>query len=135
MATKKFRGNYKSLAKIGAFVISQAKLVGLNDQDIYNVQLAVDEACSNIIEHAYGGENIGDIVCTCSAYPNQLEILLIDHGQKFNPQQVKRPKVGAPIDEYGPRGAGLYLIKNIMDDVDFEFFEGETRLRMIKNKN
>lgn len=134
MATKKFPGNYKNLAKIGDFVISQARKAGLNDQDIYNVQLAVDEACTNIIEHAYGGEDVGDINCTCLASPNRLEVILIDSGDKFNPDLIKKPQVGVPLNKFGPRGAGLYLIKNLMDDVKFEFGDGETVLHMIKTK-
>lgn len=136
MVTRTFPGVFSSLAKIASFVETQAESAGLNDQDVYSVQLAVDEACSNIIEHAYGGEGLGDIVCTCIAQREGLEIILVDHGKVFNPDRVPPPKVGAPLEELGSRGAGVFLMKKLMDKVDFEFDadSGKTTLTMFKNK-
>ena len=58
MKSATFPGRFKSLAKISKFVIEAAKKAGLDDKAIYAVELAVDEAASNIIEHAYGGDVI-----------------------------------------------------------------------------
>ena len=65
MTTTVFPGRYESLSAIRDFVVNVAKGAGFKDFDLYAVELAVDEACSNIIEHAYGGENKGDIELTC----------------------------------------------------------------------
>ena len=134
MVVKIFRGEYKNLAKIGKFVVSQAKKAGLTEKDIYNVQLAVDEACTNIIEHAYGGEGIGDIECDCVVSHELIKIVLTDRGSHFNPDSVPDPNVGVPLKKFGPRGAGLYLIKNLMDEIKFEFSDHGTRLSMVKTK-
>lgn len=135
MPKKVFPGSYSSLAKIADFVIKQADSAGLNEKEIYQVQLAVDEACSNIIEHGYGGEGKGDIRIECKISTKGLEILLKDKGRKFNPDHVSEPKQGVPLDEVGYRGAGLFLMKKMMDEVNFEFQkQGVTILRMFKNK-
>jgi len=74
MPSKKFPGKYSNLEKISDFVAKNAQSAGLNEQDVYSVQLAVDEACANIIEHGYEGENKGDIECVCEIVEGEAEI-------------------------------------------------------------
>ncbi|MBA3073725.1 MAG: ATP-binding protein, partial [Anaerolineae bacterium] len=64
MPTKTFPGVYASLTEIADFVKDSAKVIGFNPADLFSLETAVDEAVSNIIEHAYEGEGKGEIVCT-----------------------------------------------------------------------
>lgn len=135
MPTITLPGSFDSLSKISEFVVGAAQAAGLNDAAIYAVDLAVDEACSNIIEHAYQGEGKGEIICTCEILDDGLKIILRDNGRPFHPEKVPAPNTGVPLKEVHPRGAGLYLIRKMMDEVDFEFNRkmGNT-LTMIKRK-
>jgi anti-sigma regulatory factor (Ser/Thr protein kinase) len=135
LAEKKFSGVFANLANISNFVVENAEAAGLNEKAVYAVQLAVDEACTNIIEHAYGGEGKGDIWIKCEVRTGGLEVEIRDKGKPFNPEKVPKPKVGIPLEEFGPRGAGVFLMRKLMDDVQFEFFEKETVLRMMKRKS
>lgn len=133
MATAKFPGQFKSLAGIRKFVYDAASAAGFSDKEIYAVELAVDEACSNIIEHAYGGEGKGEITCTCNNLNNGLEIILKDYGDAFDPSIVATPDFSVEMGQLKPRGAGLFLIRNMMDDVDFKFSKKNgNQLRMVK---
>ena len=135
MATAKFSGRFESLAGIRKFVFQAASNAGFDEKEIYAVELAVDEACSNIIEHAYGGEGKGDIECTCNDLNGGLEIILKDDGKPFDPSAVSQPDFSVALEEIKPRGAGLFLIRNMMDDVDFEFLQKDGNvLRMVKRK-
>ena len=135
MATAKFSGRFESLAGIRKFVSEAASNAGFDDKDIYAVELAVDEACANIIEHAYGGEGKGEIICTCNDINIGLEIILRDDGKRFDPEGVSPPDFSVELDKLEPRGAGLFLIRNMMDDVDFKFSkETGNELRMVKRK-
>ncbi|NIV11416.1 MAG: histidine kinase [Aliifodinibius sp.] len=135
MPSKIFPGKFSSLEKISDFVTKHADASGLDENATYAVQLAVDEACSNIIEHAYGGEGQGDIECACNILDDGLEIILRDTGKPFNPKDVQQIKIGVPIEELGSRGAGIYLIKKLMDEVIFEFSKNEgTTLKLKKKK-
>ena len=135
MATAKFSGRFESLAGIRKFVSEAASNAGFDDKDIYAVELAVDEACSNIIEHAYGGEGKGEIICTCNDINIGLEIILRDDGKRFDPEGVSPPDFSVELDKLEPHGAGLYLIRNMMDDVDFKFSkDAGNELRMVKRK-
>jgi serine/threonine-protein kinase RsbW len=135
MASKTFPGNYSSLDPISKFIAEEAELAGLDENTVYSIQLAVDEACTNIIEHAYGGEGVGDIVCICSSDPSAFEVELRDKGQSFDPKSIQDPDVGVPLENLKSRGAGVFLMNKLMDEVSFDFTNvGETRLKMLKKK-
>ena len=116
-------GRFESLAQIADFVTQAAREAGLNDDDVFHVEMAVDEACSNIIEHAYD-QTKGNIELTCGVpEPGNLKIVIRDHGRPFNPEVVPPPNLGQTVDLEAMQagGLGLYFMRKLMDDVRFEF--------------
>ncbi len=133
--TATFPARLDSLAAIGGFVTRAAEAAGLNARAVYAVQLAVEEACSNIIEHAYGGEGRGDIECTCIVNNNGLTVVLRDYGRPFNPASVPKPDLYASLEDRNAGGLGFYLIHQLMDQVHFEFTpDSGNVLTMVKCK-
>ncbi len=120
MASSIFPGRLENLARIDEFVAQGAKLAGLDEDDIYSVRVAVEEACSNIIEHAYGGEGNGDILCTVCPNENGLTITLLDHGRPFDPRCVPPPNLHADLKHRKEGGLGLYFMQALMDEVDYQ---------------
>ena len=136
MLSKKFSGVFESLADSSDFIVRKAEAAGLNDTDVYSVQLAVDEACTNIIEHAYGGEGIGDITIACKITDAGLEIMIKDQGDVFDPSDVPDLDATLPLSEVTSRGAGIFLMRKLMDEVGYDFENKEcTVLKMRKNKS
>lgn len=119
--TRVFPGRFDSLSKISGFVVDAAGAAGLDADAVYAVEMAVDEACTNIIEHAYGGEGQGDIECTCQINHNELTVTLRDYGCPFEPSDVPEPDIDAALEDRQEGGLGLYLIQKLMDEVHFEF--------------
>jgi serine/threonine-protein kinase RsbW len=135
MLTKEFPGRFDSLCDIAEFVQQAAQETGLSDFDTYAVETAVDEACSNIIEHAYGGEDKGTIECVLDPRPDALTIILKDHGKSFDPTLIKPPDLRCPLEERKDHGLGLYFIYQWMDRVSFSC-EGDLNvLTMVKRKH
>jgi serine/threonine-protein kinase RsbW len=135
MVTENFPSRFESLAGIRDFVNLAAKDAGFNEKEIYAVELAVDEACANIIEHAYDGEGKGQIECTCNDINGGLEIIIKDDGKPFDPDSVTSPDFSVDLEDLLPRGAGLFIIRNLMDDVSFTFSKNKGNiLRMVKRK-
>lgn len=131
--SRSFSARYSNLASIAQFVRNEAAQAGLDEAAIYQVEMAVDEACSNIIEHAYGGEGKGDIDCTCKQDAAGLIIILKDKGGPFNPDQVGRPLVDSSLEERESHGLGLFFIREWMDQVNFEFSPtGGNTLTLVK---
>jgi serine/threonine-protein kinase RsbW len=96
---------------------------------VYAVELAVDEACANIIEYGYGGECQEQIECTCYIAPDRLTITLKDCGIYFNPNSVSPPDLKAPLEEREVGGLGLYFIHQLMDEVHYHTLPDETDKR------
>jgi serine/threonine-protein kinase RsbW len=131
----KIAGKYENLTKICDFVTDWAVDAGFDERGVHAVQMAVDEACSNIIEHAYGGEDKGDIYLQCRLLENGLKVTIQDQGAPFDPQTVSPPKIHAPLEERGDGGLGLFLMKQLMDDVTFDFDDRGNTLVMVKNRD
>jgi serine/threonine-protein kinase RsbW len=135
MKTETYPGNYTSLEPISQFVIQAAQDAGLNEHEIYQVELAVDEACCNIIDHAYGGENRGDMQCSVEIGDGKLTVTLKDRGRPFDPASVPQPVFNVPIQKLKKRGVGVYLMHKIMDELRYETSpENGNTLVMVKRK-
>ena len=133
--TATFPARFDSLAAIGECVTRAAEAAGLDARAVYAVQLAVDEACANIIEHAYGGEGRGDIECTCIVNNNGLTVILRDNGRPFDPTSVPEPDLCASLEDREVGVLGLYCIRQLMDKVRFEFTsDSGNLLTMVKRK-
>ena len=130
-------GRFEYLAQIAEFVTQAARDAGLTDDDVFHVEMAVDEACSNVIEHAYS-DKAGEIELTCTIPDyGRLEIVIHDHGAPFDPEAVPEPKVGdgAGLDSVQEGGLGLYFMRKLMDEVRFSFAPGHgNTLYMVKRK-
>jgi len=132
--TKSFPGRYESLAKIGDFVRQIAQEAGFESFAVYSIEMAVDEACSNIIEHAYGGEGKGNIHCTCVVSEEDFIITIRDRGKPFDPSSIPPPNLSNNIDDRQAHGLGLHFIRKWMDEVQFLAEGPENVLTMVKRK-
>lgn len=115
-----FPAKYTSLDDIRIFVAQAAQKAGLSDKAIYAVQLAVDEACANIIDHAYGGETDERIEIACEITKDSLRISLRDNGRPFDMDSVSPPDLNLPLSERQVGGLGVHLIRNLMDGINYQ---------------
>ena len=135
MPSKTFAGQYTSLAAIAEFYAQAAHEAGFDSKDTYAVKLAVDEACSNIIEHGYGEETSAEICCSYDVLKDGLKITIQDWGTPFSPDEIPEPNFDVDLCDLKPRGAGLYFMKKLMDQVEFDFDSGDGNiLVMLKRK-
>jgi sigma-B regulation protein RsbU (phosphoserine phosphatase) len=106
-----------------------ARMCGCSEAVVQDVVLAVDEACQNVIRHAYAG-TVGDIVVEARREDGRIAILVRDFAQPIDPDKVK-PR---DLDDLRPGGLGTYLIQALMDEVDFGTPPqgGGNLLRMVK---
>lgn len=133
MKTLTFPGSYSSLEKIGEFVTEAAKSIGFDGFELYKIETAVDEACSNIIEHAYGQENIGDIVVSVTTDLEKITVTITDFGEPFDPKYVKQPNLDADLLNRDDHGLGIYMMKQWMDVVIFDTLKDKNVLTLEKH--
>lgn len=109
------------LSEISEFVGRVARDFGLDDKQTYDAQMAIDEACSNVIQHAYGGKPNGIIDIAIEKRGKDFVVTIRDQGKPFDPESVARPKTNAPLSERNIGGLGLFFMYKLMDRVEFDF--------------
>jgi len=110
------------LVDIRRFVEETGRDLGLDEASIYALELAVDEACTNVITHAYDGQG-GPLEITIKAVDGWVEVVIRDWGEVFDPDSIPVPDVEAPLEQRPMGGVGLFLMRQVMDRVDFRFSE------------
>ena len=122
-----------ALAPISSFIATATERVGLDERTAWQIQLAVDEAATNIIQHAYDQDAPGDLTLSWHCEGNKFVVSLHDYGRQFDPQRVPSPDISSPLEERQVGGLGIYLITHLMDEVHFTFDPQEgNRLTMTK---
>jgi len=136
MQSLHFSAKFEFLDEIRDFVGSIARAGGFTDKDVYNIQLATDEAASNIIEHAYEGVSDGVLELSCGMQGNALRVVLVDHGEPFDPSEIPMPDLKADLSERKIGGLGIFLMRKLMDEVlyDSQPNKNSNTLTMIKRK-
>ena len=127
-------GRFESLDALREFAGEAAREAGLDKDGVYAVQLAVDEACSNIIEHGYGSEDQGDIECNCVVEPSCVTVTIQDQGEQFDPTCAPQPDTACALQDRQAGGLGLFLIHKLMDDVRFEFTGSGNTVTLVKRQ-
>jgi len=120
MESVQFTAKFEYLDEIRDFVGKVARKGGFSEKDIYNIQLATDEAASNIIEHAYEGVSNGVLDLSCGIAGDGITIILIDYGESFDPSAVPMPNLKADLSERKIGGLGIFLMRKLMDEVHYE---------------
>ena len=122
-----------NLAIIRDVVAKVASRVGFDTDEASKIELAVDEACTNVIKHAYANNSNQMIEVSIKVDQKKLIIIVADKGKGFNPDKIKLPDLNESIKEGRKGGLGLCLIKTLMDKVEFEIKPGlKNQVKMIK---
>jgi len=125
-----------NLAVIRDLVTKVATQVGFSNDDVSKIELAVDEACANVIKHAYGSNSKKLIDVLIKVDAQKLMVVVTDKGKGFNPDDIKLPRMNEYLKEMRVGGLGIYLIETLMDKVNFDVRPGiRNQVKMIKYLN
>lgn len=123
----------QNLALIREFVTRVGSQAGFDAAEVGQLELAVDEACANVIEHAYGDDKTKQVMIRAVFDEDTLRIHVIDTGQGFDPTTVPEQELKDLIAKRRTGGLGMRLIKTLMDEVHYEIEPGKkNELRMVK---
>ncbi|HXV20181.1 MAG TPA: ATP-binding protein [Desulfuromonadales bacterium] len=120
----------ESLEPLRVFVEGHALRAGLDEAQARRLELALEEAVVNIIDHAYGGRG-GELELCCNPMPRGLEIRLVDEGPPFNP--LEAPPVAPLTDIASQRigGMGIHLFRSLADGLRYRR-EGERNVLTLR---
>jgi serine/threonine-protein kinase RsbW len=123
----------ENLALIRDFVVNVGSQAGLGEDDVAKLELAVDEACANVIEHAHGHDSNKEVTVRATFDAVALRIEVVDEGEGFDPTVVPATSVEQMVHDRRTGGLGLRVMKSLMDEVSYEIVPGErNRLRLLK---
>ncbi len=125
-----------NLLKVQSFIDEQLEEAGCPMLTQTAIDIAAEELFVNIASYAYGQES-GVVVAQVSVHedPLSVEITFIDNGKPYNPLAKEDPDVTLPAKERKKGGLGIYMVKNSMDDVTYEYRDGKNILTIKKNLN
>jgi anti-sigma regulatory factor (Ser/Thr protein kinase) len=127
----KHEAKIKNLHLFLEYPLKFAEDSGLNTTDLARIELAIEETVVNIINYSFP-DTSGEIEINCENRNNTIVIQIIDNGIPFDPLDKKDPDITAPVEEREIGGLGIFLIKNIMDDVQYERKDNCNILKLIK---
>lgn len=120
------------LSEVRDFVASYATKLGVSSDEVDDVRLAVDEAYTNIIKHAYEYDESKFVEIVMGVDNNEFWVSLFDNGKSFDPTEYPDPDVRSRVKAKQRGGVGVYLMKNLMDGIEYHEHDGTNEIRMIK---
>ena len=132
---KSIGASTENLSEVRKFVTNYAQKHGFSKDQIADIRLAVDEAATNIIKHAYKSDDSQTLTIKLEFDDEKLCVTLTDQGISFDVKKYKSPDIKQQIAKKKRGGMGIHLMKNLMDEVSYKVKNQENVLRMSKNRN
>ncbi|MBI3579145.1 MAG: ATP-binding protein [Ignavibacteriales bacterium] len=121
------------LLEVREFVLEAARQFGFSEEEASKIVLAVDEACTNVIKHAYQNAPDKIIQVEISRDKDAFQVSILDEGRSFNPTALKTPDLKQHLAHFRRGGLGVYLMRTLMDKVEYNFAPGrKNEVRLIK---
>lgn len=120
------------LPKVRDFVAGHARDFGFSPDEIQDIRLAVDEAFTNVVKHAYRFDSSKKVEISLGANNNEFWILLRDNGRSFDPKTYREPNLVESIKKKRRGGIGIFLIRKIMDGVEYRRMGASNEILMKK---
>ncbi len=122
-----------SLPDIAELVTDFAREIGMTEECVRELELAVDEASTNIVEHAYPEEIEGKIEIECRLDSEGFAVVLRDDGLPFDQTDRTEAVVEGPLEDRHIGGYGRFLMRQCLDNLFYERVEGWNVLTFIKH--
>ena len=122
-----------ALVELRSFLQLSLKTYGFSEVDRHQLILAVEEVCANLIIHSHACNPKELIHLEVKEFKKKLSIEITDKGDAFNLLEYEVPDLKKVIEEKRKGGIGIFLVKKIMDEIEFESKNGKNTCRLIKN--
>jgi len=134
MVKKSLNAETINLEEVIEFINSQLEENDCPMKAQVQIDIAAEEIFVNVAHYAYKPDiGIVDICVDFAENPRKALISFIDSGKPYNPLEKPDPDVTLSVDERKEGGLGIYMVKKSMDDVIYEFKNGQNNLTIVKN--
>lgn len=122
------------LEDVRAFIKTHALAAGFSDVDVEELKIAVDECCTNVIEHAYGNDASKTIDIAILVDDQQFSVRIRDEGRAFNAATYREPDLAEFAKSRKSGGFGVHIMRKLMDQVTFSTRNGTNECLMVKER-
>ena len=129
------KNDISEISKLATFIGELSEELDFTPELNFNLNLVLEEAISNVILYAYGKEEQKEISLVAYLSDNNLVFVLTDSGMEFDPTKVPDADVTLSAEEREIGGLGIYLIRQIMNTVEYQRIDGKNVLTMRKELN
>lgn len=134
--TLTLKNDLGELGRMSALVEAFGKRHALLPDALFDLHLALDEIVTNVVSYGYDDRGEHEIVVRLTmlsaAHPRRIEVEVEDDGRPFNPLEAGVPDVHATIEDRPIGGLGIYLVRRVMDDLEYRRRQGKNVLVMRK---
>ncbi len=125
----------RSLDDVRKFVAIHAQGAQFSEREIGHFKLAVDEACTNVIKHAYGADENREIDVAVIIDANRFTVRIRDRGATFDRAEYEEPDLATLVRERKRGGLGVELMRRLMDEVSYETRGAVNEVQLTKYRN
>jgi anti-sigma regulatory factor (Ser/Thr protein kinase) len=126
------KNNLAEIEPLTESILSYCKENGIDESACYEVRLALEEAISNTIKYGYDDDKPHTISVRVGFENRELILQIEDDANEFNPLEAPAPDLSLPVEQKPIGRLGIYLMRSIMDEVDYRRVGAKNILRMIK---
>lgn len=130
--SRTFDADVKELDNLFEYSSSLLRLLEFSNRDIIMINTALEEVFVNVAKYAYNGK--GTVEITLSKFKDHISFVFMDNGKPFNPLAKADPNITASSEEREIGGLGIFMVKKIMDKVEYEYINGQNVLTLVKYK-
>lgn len=131
-ASRVFKSTTGALSDVREFVNKRAADFGFGDKEVSEITLAVDEACTNVIKHAYKGKPDSQFEVRIIASGIEFEVVVRDWGDSFDPEKVPVPNIKEKTRRHRAGGLGIFLMRKLMDTVEYHGRDAANEVRLVR---
>jgi serine/threonine-protein kinase RsbW len=126
------KNDLAEIESLALAVVSFCRENGIDETVCFDVQLALEEAVSNIIKYGYNDHKVHIIHVRIGLEQKELFLEIVDDAIEFNPLKAPAPDFSLPVEERPIGRLGVYLMRSVMDQVDYQRVGTKNILRMTK---
>lgn len=114
------KNNLADIEMLAGNIASFGEMQGIPNSIIFAINLSLDELITNTINYGYNDKNEHSITVDLELTETEVIIELIDDGRPFNPLEHSEPDIGQDLDDRPIGGLGIHLVRNMMNQVDYQ---------------
>lgn len=130
--SRTYKSTTTALSDVREFVSELAVGFGFGEKEVSEITLAVDEACTNVIKHAYKGNPETKFEVRIVAGGTEFEIVVRDWGAGFKSEEVPVPNIRERVKKHKAGGLGIFLMRKLMDTVEYHGDNSVNEVRLVR---